>query len=176
MTSMTAAQDGYKRNTFSIGITVALTSWTMVFITLLWGYVVMRMRVGVWLTPYISADIMTAAVLNTAALALSSYLIRKEKLFMGIMMGLIFLSGQLCVFKLALNQGLHWQGNMAGGFFYLLCGFHALHIVGGMAALIVLWMRYAALKGTAAALGIRYFWDFLMIIWLVMFALMFVVR
>ncbi len=176
MSTLSLTPDGYKKNTFSLGITIALASWTMVFITLLWGYVVMRMRVGVWLGPFMSPEILTAAVLNTLILGLSSYLLRREKLFLSVLSGMAFLAGQVCVWKMAFRQGLHWQENMAGGFFYLLSGFHALHILGGLIALTVLWARYPVLKGTSTALGIRYFWDFLMIVWAAMFILMFIVR
>ncbi len=167
---------GYKRNTFSLGMTVALASWTMVFITLLWGYVVYRMRVGVWLEPYMSREIMALAILNTLLLGVSSIVLRRGKVLLSFVLGLTFLLGQWMIWKLAFNDGLAWNKSTAGSFFYLLSGFHALHIIGGLVALMVFWVRFDVLKGTSTAVGIRYFWDFLMVVWLVMFTLMFIVR
>ena len=61
-----------RRNTFSIGLMIALASWALVFITLVWGYVVFRMRTSpanggasVWLGEYLTPAVWSLAMLNT---------------------------------------------------------------------------------------------------------------
>lgn len=165
----------YSRNTFSVGITIALASWAMVFITLLWGYVVFRVRSGSWMEEYLTRDVLALAVVNTIVLFLSSLCLRQKKIIQSIILGFVFLLGQWSMWHITFSNGLHWQGQRAGSFFYLLSGFHAIHIMAGLVALIVYQVRQHKLLSTTA-LGIRYFWDFLMVIWLLMFLLIFIVR
>jgi cytochrome c oxidase subunit III len=72
------------------------------------------------------------------------------------------------------------NGNPASSFFYLLTGLHGLHVAGGLVAAALAGVsasrRRAAGAGFAAsaALCARY-WHFLLLLWLALFALMFLV-
>lgn len=180
-----ALQSG-RRNTFSVGLLIALSSWGIIFFTLVWGYVVYRMRAQSWLGGYLGTSTMLLAGLNTLVMAVSSLTLfkafknstqRSVVLVWGtFVLGLFFLVGQFLLWQRMLEGGLHWQGSIAGSFFFLLTGFHALHIVGALVALLVLCLNFNKWQGTLTGLGIKYFWDFLFFVWLVMFILIFIVQ
>ena len=186
MTAQASSFDLKERNTFSVGFLIALSSWTLIFFTLIWGYAVYRLRSTVWLEAYITPKVLTLAVVNTAILALSSLALRsafKQKesggekfLWSGFSLGILFLFGQLKLWQSLLVNGLRWDGNIAGSFMFLLTGFHALHVIGGLIALAVLCARFPALSQSFFASGAKRFWDFLLVIWLVMFALIFILK
>jgi cytochrome c oxidase subunit III len=172
---------GREKNTFSIGLTIALSSWALIFLTLVWGYVVFRLRASSWLQEYLTPQAQVLALSNTIIIALSSWALAKSfkensKLWswMAFGLGVIFLIGQVSLWKLILLQGLHWQSSMAGSFFFLLTGFHFIHIVGMLPALGYLILQKD--KGSLFSLGIKCFWDFLFVVWLVMFILIFMIH
>lgn len=175
-----------QRNTFSIGLMIALSSWAMIFMTLAWGYVVFRMRSSSWLGDFITPSIRALAVLNTAVMAVSSWslgvALKKNVLkaelwaWTAFALGVVFLVGQFQLWQMILSAGLHWRSSMAGSFFFLLTGFHAVHIVGALVAVFVLCLRLKQWQGTLALLGIKYFWDFLLAVWLVLFGLIFIIQ
>lgn len=174
------------RNTFSVGLLIAFASWTLIFFTLLWGYAVYRLRSSVWLAGYISTEVFGSAMFNTVVLFLSSWMLSSAfkqrtgnpagKLWSAWMLGMIFLLGQLNLWHGLLSNGLHWNSSQAGSFLFLLTGFHALHVVGGLIALTVLCLKFPSLGSTYFAVGAKRFWDFLLVIWLVMFVLIFILQ
>ena len=175
-----------ERNTFSIGLMIALSSWAMIFLTLAWGYVVFRMRSSSWLGDFITPSARLLAVVNTLVMAASSWslslafkktVLEKERwAWSAFALGLVFLAGQFELWKMMLMVGLHWQTSIAGSFFFLLTGFHALHIVGGLAAVLTLSLRFKQWQGSLISTGIKYFWDFLLFVWLAMFAMIFIIQ
>ena len=73
-------------------------------------------------------------------------------------------------------QGLYASSNPANAFFYLLTGTHALHLVGGLAALArtarAAWSgRGGAQLATSVELCAIY-WHFLLFVWLLLFAML----
>jgi len=51
-------------------------------------------------------------------------------------LGLLFLVGQLVVWRELFAQGVFMASNPASSFFYIFTGAHALHVLGGVAALL----------------------------------------
>jgi len=175
-----------QRNTFSVGLMIALSSWALIFVTLTWGYVVFRLRAPSWLGDYLTAPAQYIAGLNTLTIALSSWslsvALKKNILRPGAWawgafgLGLVFLVGQFCLWQVIMARGLHWQSSIAGSFFFLLTGFHALHILGALIAVFILCLRIKEWQEASIGLGIKYFWDFLFVVWLVMFVLIFIIQ
>ena len=215
--ALTHTLDIRRRNTFSIGLMIALASWALVFITLVWGYVVFRMRTSAWLGEYLTPAVWSLATLNTAVIALSSLALHlglRDRAFtdllksngsqywpplvdnnpkntgityaeagravlfiwMAFLLGVFFLIGQAQLWQLIMHQGLNWRGSIAGSFFFLLTGFHALHIVGALLAVFILGVRFRFWEGSSFVIGVKYFWDFLFIVWIVMFGLIFIIK
>ena len=173
-----------ERNTFSIGMLIGLSSWTLIFVTLMWGYVTYRLRAESWLQGYITPQAYGLAVCNTVALIASSVALNygfKQRplqgwIFAAFILGVVFLAGQTLLWQMFLEQGLHWQSSQAGSFFFLLTGFHFLHIIVAVPALLILALRFKVMQGSMLGRGIKYFWDMLLAVWLIVFALVFIIK
>ncbi len=175
-----------QRNTFSIGWMIALSSWGLIFLTLVWGYIVFRFRATSWMNDSVTVRVQEVAIINTSIMMLSSLaLSRGIKLYasriwvwISFALGIGFLFGQMYLWKLILAEGLHWQTSIAGSFFFLLTGFHFLHVAGGLISLFILCLCLHQWQAKASSLifGIKYFWDFLLIVWLILFVLIFIVK
>lgn len=89
---------------------------------------------------------------------------------------IVFLIGQLAVWQQLIALGYFAAGNPANAFFYLLTALHGLHLLGGLVA----WGRIIAGTGRTtdpAVLCARIelcalYWHFLLVVWLVFFALL----
>ena len=82
----------------------------------------------------------------------------KSWLLVGGGCALLFLLGQLWAWRELAAQGLYASSNPANAFFYLLTGAHALHLVGGLAALAR--TARAAWSGRDGAPNWRRAWNF----------------
>lgn len=113
--------------------------------------------------------------INTAVLAASSLaweVARRERrvraALWGMALGLLFLAGQVLLWRHYQLAGYTLPANPANAFFYLLTALHGLHIVGGLVAagraLTAANMRNIALCAL--------YWHFLLVIWLVLAALL----
>jgi len=132
--------------------------------------------------------------LNTAVLFLASIVLQvlhtrlktgntrhlKAGLFFGALLTLGFVYGQVFVWQLMQADGYYMYNNPANSFFYVLTGIHALHILGGL----YVWLRAgfrvwfeAVTEVNAEKLKLSVelcalYWHFLLLVWLVLFALM----
>jgi len=92
-------------------------------------------------------------------------------------LGGAFLLGQIGAWWSLAAQGVYISSNPHSGFFYLLTGAHAAHLLGGLAALgVVVWKAYAGRYGVASHAGVGVFalyWHFMDLLWLYLFALLF---
>jgi cytochrome c oxidase subunit 3 len=87
-----------------------------------------------------------------------------------------FVAGQLAAWKMLTDAGQGVTGSPANGFFYLMTGAHALHILGGLyvwarALVRLLTGREPAAVRQSIELCTVY-WHFLLVVWLVMFGLL----
>lgn len=92
-----------------------------------------------------------------------------------LLLSLAFVIGQFLAWREMIASGLLASDNPANAFFYLLTGIHALHVLGGFAALGMTaakaWLDDAA--PLAASVGLcAIYWRFLLFVWLVLFALL----
>ena len=106
----------------------------------------MRMDAPDWQAPPIPADFVVqhggldreqprAAIWRDAPPIGAKPTTLKSWLLVGGGCALLFLLGQLWAWRELAAQGLYASSNPANAFFYLLTGAHALHLVGGLAAL-----------------------------------------
>lgn len=100
----------------------------------------------------------------------------RSLLLLGAVLTLGFVYGQMEVWQQMRAAGYFMYNNPANSFFYVLTGIHALHILGGL----YVWLRAGlrVLQGKPVA-SIRLsvelcalYWHFLLLVWLVLFALM----
>ena len=91
-------------------------------------------------------------------------------------LGLVFLVGQYIAWRQLQAQGIYLPTNPHSSFFYLLTAVHAIHLFGGLVALIVVFLRarrgvytpYHPGVGLAAT-----YWHFVDIVWIYLFGLLF---
>jgi len=85
-----------------------------------------------------------------------------------VLLGLTFVAGQYLAWRNLRAQGLYLATNPNSSFFYLLTGVHALHVLGGIAALLYLFIQLAVRKSVRRNLlrGVVVYWHFMAALWL----------
>lgn len=97
------------------------------------------------------------------------------------LMGAVFIAGQAIEYAELIHHGLTIPANVYGTLFYLATGFHGLHVIGGLIAfLFVIGRTFAARKFTheqaVSAIVVSYYWHFVDIVWIVLFAAVYLIR
>jgi cytochrome c oxidase subunit 3 len=128
--------------------------------------------------------------LNTAMLAVSSGALqcahvaarygRREAVRDGLLIAtasaIVFLAGQLLVWRQFVDAGYFAASNPANAFFYVLTGIHGLHVVGGLGALgktmTKVWRGVMIDRLRLSVWLCTVYWHFLLLIWLIVFALL----
>jgi cytochrome c oxidase subunit 3 len=85
-------------------------------------------------------------------------------------LGGAFLSSQITAWRELVHAGAYLAQNPHSSFFYLFTGLHALHLVGGLVALLVLLLRKNPRRELVDM--ITYYWHFLGVLWLVLFGVL----
>jgi len=91
-------------------------------------------------------------------------------------LGVSFLVGQILAWRQLVAQGIYLANNTASSFFYIFTGTHALHLFGGVAALIFVARRnfdQAQVTRSMAAEVTSYYWHFMDALWLFLLALLY---
>jgi cytochrome c oxidase subunit 3 len=85
-----------------------------------------------------------------------------------VLLGLTFVAGQYLAWRNLAAQGMYLATNPNSSFFYLLTGVHALHVLGGIAALLYLFIQLAVHKSVRRNLlrGVVVYWHFMAALWL----------
>lgn len=82
-------------------------------------------------------------------------------------LGAAFLSSQITAWRELVSVGAYLSQNPHSSFFYLFTGLHALHLVGGLGALLVLLLRKNPRRELVDM--VAYYWHFLGVLWVVLF-------
>lgn len=155
-------------------IIMMFTGWTSAYIV--------KHAAGNWLEfglPnmfYFSAG---AIILSSIALHASyiGYKRQKETLYKGmlvlaLLLGLVFIAFQSMGWNQLYTMGVDFKANVAGSFTYLITGAHAVHVLGGIATLIValihafsLKFRYREERKNRFELVLHY-WHFVGVLWI----------
>jgi cytochrome c oxidase subunit 3 len=90
---------------------------------------------------------------------------------------ILFLAGQLFAWRELRASGYGLTSGPAGAFFYVLTGVHGLHLLGGLAVWLktMVRLRTRAVELIEVRLSIELctvYWHYLLLVWLVMFALL----
>jgi cytochrome c oxidase subunit 3 len=85
-----------------------------------------------------------------------------------VLLGMTFVAGQYLAWRNLAAQGLYLATNPNSSFFYLLTGVHALHVLGGIAALLYLFIQLSVQKSVRRNLlrGVVVYWHFMAALWL----------
>ena len=95
-------------------------------------------------------------------------------------MGLIFVLGQANEYRMQIHDGNTISATPYGSGFYLTTGFHWLHVLGGLAAFVFFLIRTTLSKFTpaqaTAAIVVSYYWHFVDVVWIGLFAVIYIIR
>ena len=171
------------------GLLTFLASESLMFGGLFAAYLIYRANSGVWPPEETEVELLLPTI-NTIILVSSSFVIHKGDTaikkndisgmrlwyLVTAIMGIIFLGGQVYEY-LTLGYGL--TTNVFSNCFYVMTGFHGLHVfVGVLLILGVLWRsRRAGHYHGEKHVGIEMaeiYWHFVDIIWIVLFTLLYI--
>lgn len=181
-------------NMVSVGVIVWLASELMFFAGLFAAYFTVRAaHPGHWPEPPTKLDV-GYDLIFTVILVLSSitcqfgvfaaergdvFALRRWFTFT-FLLGLTFILGQANEFRDMIEKGTTMATSGYGSVFYITTGFHGLHVLGGLAAFIVLMLRSTMGPFTpaqaASAIVVSYYWHFVDIIWIALFTTIFVIQ
>ncbi|MBD3930313.1 heme-copper oxidase subunit III [Streptomyces chumphonensis] len=184
-------------NLTSVGTIIWLSSELMFFAALFAMYFTARSVMGAefWTEKADALNLPFAAV-NTTILVLSSLTcqmgvfaaergdVKKLRSWFVItfVMGAVFIGGQIVEYvELVKHEGLSLASDAYGSVFYLTTGFHGLHVTGGLIAfLFVLGRTYMARRFThhqaTAAIVVSYYWHFVDVVWIGLFATIYLIK
>ena len=98
------------------------------------------------------------------------------------LMGAFFIGGQAYEYaSLVDKDGLTLSSNAYGSIFYLTTGFHGLHVTGGLLAfLLVIGRTFTARRFThghaTSAIVVSYYWHFVDVVWIGLFATIYLIK
>ena len=171
------------------GFIVFLLSESVIFLSFFAGYIVYKTTTPEWLPMGVTGLEIKEPAINTVVLVSSSFVIYIAERFLHrkhlwgfrafwlltMAMGTYFLYG----------QAVEWAGlpfgftdGVFGGAFYLLTGFHGLHVMTGVLLQLIMLGRsfipgnYDASEYGVAATSL--FWHFVDVIWIILFGLIYV--
>lgn len=158
---------------------VAIGSIIMMFAGLTSAYIVKRSQAG-WQTfdlPkafwYSTAVILISSGLMEATLrAFRERMMKRYRLLLTctLLSGLAFVALQILGFERLWEQGITLQANVAYSFLYVIVGLHAVHVIGGVIALLVMLLRsFIARTRNYSVVPVEVmttYWHFVDVLWL----------
>jgi cytochrome c oxidase subunit 3 len=96
-------------------------------------------------------------------------------------MGAIFIGGQALEYTELVHENVTLASSAYGSVFYLTTGFHGLHVTGGLVAfLFVLGRTFLARRFTheqaVTAIVVSYYWHFVDVVWIALFATIYILQ
>ncbi|MBO8186010.1 aa3-type cytochrome oxidase subunit III [Streptomyces spirodelae] len=183
-------------NLTSVGTIIWLSSELMFFAALFAMYFTLRSVTGAeYWKEHADALNLPFSATNTTILVLSSLTcqlgvfaaergdVKKLRAWFIVtfIMGAIFIGGQVYEYTELVKEGTSLSSSPYGSVFYLTTGFHGMHVTGGLIAfLFVLGRTYAARRFThhqaTAAIVVSYYWHFVDVVWIGLFATIYLIR
>lgn len=171
------------------GFVVFLLSESVIFLSFFSGYIIYKTTTPDWLPAGITGLETRDPAINTIVLVSSSFVIYMAERFLHrdnlwgfrafwiatMAMGSYFLYGQAVEWS-GLSFGI--TSGLFGGTFYLLTGFHGLHVFTGILLQLIMLVRSFLpgnyQKGSFGVEATSLFWHFVDVIWIILFILIYV--
>ncbi|WP_425325219.1 cytochrome c oxidase subunit 3 [Pedococcus bigeumensis] len=95
--------------------------------------------------------------------------------------GAIFVSGQVLEYSELVHEGITLSSTAYGSVFYLTTGFHAMHVTGGLLAFLLIigrtfTTRHYSHAQAAGAVVTSYYWHFVDVVWIALFATIYLLK
>jgi cytochrome c oxidase subunit 3 len=179
----------------SVGTIVWLSSELMFFAALFAMYFTIRSATGHadWPPAHVNLNIPYSTVFTLILVASSGTcqwgVFKAEQgdvrgmriwFFITFVMGLAFVLGQANEFRQQYAEGNTIHSDGYGSMFFLTEGFHGLHVIGGLVAFIFVLLRstvgrYTPEKATSAIV-VSYYWHFVDVVWIGLFATIYLIK
>lgn len=96
-------------------------------------------------------------------------------------MGSVFIAGQVYEYALLVSEGLSLATNAYSSVFYITTGFHGLHVTGGLIAFLIVMIRVSKARRfthqqATTAIVVSYYWHFVDVVWIALFAAIYLIK
>ena len=181
-------------NMISVGTVVWLASELMFFAGLFGIYFTHRAAAkGEWPPPPTELNVPYALVFTLILIAssftcqLGVFAAERGDVFalrrwflLSLLLGLVFVLGQANEFRVLIEEGTTMASSFYGTVFFLTTGFHGLHVIGGLIAFVLVIGKTKMSKFTpaqaAGAIVVSYYWHFVDVVWIGLFATIYLIR
>ncbi len=168
---------------------VAIGSITMMFAGLTSAYIIKRNQAN-WTT----FDLPLAFWYSTAVIIVSSLTLflsknafenremgkHRQLLIATLFLGIVFIALQIIGFTQLWRSGLTLTKNVSVSFLYPIVGLHAVHVIAGVIALLVLFLKaFSTKKRSYSAVPIEMmstYWHFVDLLWIYLFIFLMMIR
>ena len=104
-----------------------------------------------------------------------------EWFFLTYAMGATFVVGQIYEYATLVAENVSLSSDSYGSAFYITTGFHGLHVTGGLIAFLLVIGRGFAVKNfghkeATSAIVISYYWHFVDVVWIGLFAVIYLLK
>ncbi|HYP29503.1 MAG TPA: cytochrome c oxidase subunit 3 [Blastocatellia bacterium] len=184
--------DAIEPTKYKIGMWVGLASILMLFVSLTSAYIVrqtsglsddagewvrIRMPWELWVSTGMILASSVSFEMARRALRRNEYRRFNALISLTTVLGLAFLAGQVMAWRHLAAQGIYLSSNPHSSFFYLLTSLHAIHLLGGLVALVYLTalamrLRIGSRQRNAVEVTALY-WHFMDGLWIYLFLLLF---
>ncbi len=188
--SVTLTREARRMPLLTVGIVLFLGSELMFFAALFGMYFTLRAQAAAWPPAGTSIHLINAAIITVILVVSSGTFqlgVRRIRqgdrnglrlwVFITLLLGLVFLAGQFLDYT---SLDFQIGTNAYGSAYYTMTGFHALHVIAGVVLMLVLLGRAAAgaysAQDHAGVEVIAYYWHFVDVVWLALFATIFLIR
>ncbi len=170
------------------GFIIFLCSESIIFFAFFVGYGILKVTAPVWYPEGVAGIAVKEPLINTVILVSSSFVIyfaekslHKKNLwgfrfiwFLTMLMGSYFVYGQYIEWS---ELSFSLQSGVFGGMFYLLTGFHGLHVITGILLMgLMLYRSFLPNNYEGGEMGVEsvsLFWHFVDVIWIILFVLIY---
>jgi cytochrome c oxidase subunit III len=179
------------RSTAQLGVIVFLASDVMLFAALFAAYFLLRADNPPWPPPDVELNTWRALASTLALIASSFTIVASERagerpgggpamrrwLLVTMALGIAFLTNQLLEYS---TLDFHLDSHPYGSIFYFLTGLHCLHVLTGICAMGLLFVRAVRSRDHESLAswtnGVSLFWHLVDVIWILVFATIWLIR
>jgi len=171
---------------YAIAIALAMVAILVFFMAIVAAFLVLRAKNPQWTSVHVPALLW----LNTIVLLSSSGTLEaarkrlaaanengfKNLWLLTTALGIVFVLGQALAWRQLVSAGVYGSASQGAAFFYVFTAAHAVHLMGGICALLYVGLRHfgaAAVTRAAAAEVTSYYWHFMDALWVFLLALLY---
>jgi cytochrome c oxidase subunit 3 len=171
-----------------LGTLLFVGTEAMLFVGLISAHTIVKSgTIGMWPPADQPRLPIEATAVNTVALLASGFLLyfasrsferdparARGFLFGSMLLGAVFVIFQGAEWVALVREGLTLTTSQHASFFYVIVGMHALHAIGGLVALVRVWLLMQAGELSASTLdAARAFWTFVVGLWPILYYLVY---